>query len=42
MLELTDIAETFQPELNVFMQDGTFAFIFKTAIKRVSDEIPNN
>lgn len=42
MLELTDHAESFQPELKVFMQDGTFAFIFKTAIKRVSDEIPNN
>ena len=41
MIELTEQAESFQPELKVYMQDETFSFIFKAAIKRVTDEIPN-
>ena len=39
MIQAANEAEKFQPELIEFMKDGTFAFIYKNAIKRVTDEI---
>lgn len=39
MITLTEKAEKFQPELTEFMQDKTFALIYKVSIERVSKEI---
>ncbi len=39
MVELTEQAEKFKPRLSEFMKDETFAYIYKLAIQRVSDEI---
>ena len=39
IMALSEKAETFKPELDVFLKDSTFAFIFKESLKRVSVEI---
>lgn len=39
MLALTVRAERFRPEVNEFMEDKTFSYIYQTAIERMSKEI---
>ncbi len=39
VMTLSEKAEKFKPELDVFMEDGVFQVIFKDAIKRVTIEI---
>ena len=39
MIALTEKAETFKPELSEFMQDPTFALIYRISIQRLSNEI---
>ena len=39
MITLTEKAEKFQPELTEFMQDETFALVYKISIERVSKDI---
>ncbi len=39
MIALTEKAEHFQPELNEFMKDRTFAMIYHASIERLKKEI---
>ena len=39
MISLTEKAEKFQPVLDKYMQDETFAFIFRISIERMTKEI---
>ena len=39
MIALTEKVGTFQPQLDKYMQDETFAFIFKISIERMTKEI---
>lgn len=39
MLEVTEKVKELQPKLNAFLQDETFALIYRESIKRVTKEI---
>lgn len=39
MMEITQKVKELQPQLNTFMQDETFALIYRESIKRVTQEI---
>jgi len=39
MIAITERANEFKPKLDGFMKDGTFAFIYKMSLERMSKEI---
>ena len=39
MIELTNAAEEFKPQLQEFMKDKTFSVVYQAAIERMSKEI---
>jgi DNA replication initiation complex subunit (GINS family) len=39
MITITEMADAFKPKLDEFMKDGTFAFIYKMSLERMSKEI---